>query len=45
MDRHTGTKVKSKFFLSSRKKDPVKAISRLTREFDNLHDARLWADA
>ncbi len=35
-DRHTGTKVIGKFFLSSRKKDAVKAASRLTREFDNL---------
>jgi len=29
-------KVIGKFFLSSRKKDVVKAVSRLTREFDNL---------
>ena len=35
-DRHTGSKVIGKFFLSSRKKDAVKAVSRLTREFDNL---------
>src|SRR5205085_10246841 len=35
-DRETGTKVIGKFFLSSRKKDAAKAISRLTREFDNL---------
>jgi aminoglycoside phosphotransferase (APT) family kinase protein len=35
-DRNTGTKIIGKFFLSSRKKDAVKAISRLTREFDNL---------
>lgn len=35
-DRETNTKVIGKFFLSSRKKDAVKAISRLTREFDNL---------
>lgn len=35
-DRDTGTKVIGKFFLSSRKKDVVKAVSRLTREFDNL---------
>jgi hypothetical protein len=35
-DRNTGTKLIGKFFLSSRKKDAVKAGSRLTREFDNL---------
>ena len=35
-DRKTGTKVIGKFFLSSGKKDAVKAVSRLTREFDNL---------
>ena len=35
-DRNTGTKVMGKFFLSSRKKDAVKAALRLTREFDNL---------
>ena len=35
-DRDTGAKVAGKFFLSARKKDPVKAVSRLTREFDNL---------
>lgn len=35
-DRNTGTKVIGKFFLSSRKKDTVKAVSRLTSEFDNL---------
>ncbi len=35
-DRNTGTKVIGKFFLSSRKKDTVKAVSRLTRESDNL---------
>ena len=35
-DRHSGTKVIGNFFLSSRKKDGVKAISRLTREFENL---------
>ncbi len=35
-DRDTGTKVIGKFFLSSRKKDAVKANSRLTREFNNL---------
>jgi len=35
-DRNTGTKVIGKFFLSTRKKDAVKADSRLTREFDSL---------
>jgi len=35
-DRHTGTKVIGKFFLSSKNKCAVKAASRLTREFDNL---------
>jgi hypothetical protein len=35
-DRTTGTKVIGKFFLSSRKRDAVKAVSCLTREFDNL---------
>ena len=35
-DRNTNTKAIGKFFLSSRKKDAVKAVSRLTREFDNL---------
>ena len=35
-DRNTGTKFIGKFFLSSRKRDVVKAVSRLTREFDNL---------
>ena len=35
-DRNTGTKLIGKFFLSSRKKDAVKAASRLTHEFDNL---------
>jgi aminoglycoside phosphotransferase (APT) family kinase protein len=35
-DRDTGTKVIGKFFLSSRKKDAVKAASHLTHEFDNL---------
>ena len=35
-DRDTGTKVIGKFFLSSRKTNAVKAVSRLTREFDNL---------
>jgi aminoglycoside phosphotransferase (APT) family kinase protein len=35
-DRDTGAKVAVKFFLSARKKDSVKAVSRLTREFDNL---------
>lgn len=35
-DRKTDIKVIGKFFLSSGKKDPVKAVSRLTREFDNL---------
>ena len=35
-DRHSGTKVIGNFFLSSRKKNGVKAISRLTREFENL---------
>ena len=35
-DRATGIKVIGKFFLSSKKKDAVKAASRLTREFDNL---------
>ena len=35
-DRHTGTKVIGKFFLSSRKKDAGKAASRLTHEFDTL---------
>jgi len=35
-DRHSGTKVIGKFFLSSRKRDAAKAASRLTREFDSL---------
>lgn len=35
-DRDTGAKVIGKFFLSSRKKNAAKAVSRLTREFDNL---------
>jgi len=35
-DRDTGTKLIGKFFLSARKRDGVKAVSRLTREFDNL---------
>ena len=35
-DRNTGTKVIGKFFLSSRKRNAMKAESRLTREFDNL---------
>lgn len=35
-DRTTGTKVIGKFFLSATKKDAAKAVSRLTREFDNL---------
>ena len=35
-DRNTCTKLIGKFFLSSRKKDAVKAALRLTREFDNL---------
>jgi len=35
-DRTTGTRLIGKFFLSSGKKDAVKAVSRLTREFDNL---------
>ena len=35
-DRNTGTKVIGKFFLSARKKDVAKAVSRLTREFENL---------
>src|SRR5450759_392236 len=35
-DRNTGTKLIGKFFLSSRKRDAVKAGSRMTREFDNL---------
>ena len=35
-DRNTGSKVIGKFFLSARKKDAIKAASRLTREFDNL---------
>jgi aminoglycoside phosphotransferase (APT) family kinase protein len=35
-DRDTGTKVIGKFFLSSKKKDAVKAASHLTHEFDNL---------
>jgi len=35
-DGNTGSKVIGKFFLSSRKKNAVKAASRLTREFDNL---------
>ncbi len=35
-DRNTGTKVIGKFFLSSRKRDAVKAASHLTHEFDNL---------
>ncbi|MCK9387986.1 MAG: aminoglycoside phosphotransferase family protein [Sulfuritalea sp.] len=39
-DRHTGSKVIGKFFLSSRKKNAAKAGSRLTREFDNLHMMR-----
>lgn len=39
-DRRAGTKVIGKFFLSARKKDPVKAVARLTREFDNLGTMR-----
>lgn len=35
-NRNTGAKVIGKFFLSSRKKNAVKAVSRLTHEFDNL---------
>jgi aminoglycoside phosphotransferase (APT) family kinase protein len=35
-DRNTGSRVIGKFFLSARKKDSIKAASRLTREFDNL---------
>ena len=35
-ERATDTKIVGKFFLSSRKKHEVKAVSRLTREFDNL---------
>ena len=35
-DRATGTKVIGKFFLSARKRDVPKAVSRLTREFENL---------
>jgi len=35
-DRATATKVIGKFFLSSKKTNAVKAVSRLTREFDNL---------
>ncbi|MDD5176346.1 MAG: phosphotransferase [Sterolibacterium sp.] len=35
-DRNTGTKVIGKFFRTSRKRDAIKADSRLTREFDNL---------
>jgi len=35
-DRNSGTKFIGKFFLSSRKRDIVKATARLTREFDNL---------
>ncbi len=41
-DRKTNTKVIGKFFLSSRKKDAGKAISRLTREFDNLRMMRAY---
>jgi aminoglycoside phosphotransferase (APT) family kinase protein len=39
-DRSTGEKVIGKFFLSSRKMNAVKAASRLTREFHNLHMMR-----
>ncbi len=35
-NRNTGTKVIGKFYLSARKRDAVKAVARLTREFDNL---------
>ena len=35
-DRNTGSKVIGKFFLSTRKRNPDKAASRLTHEFDNL---------
>ena len=35
-DRNTGSKVIGKFFLSARKRNPDKAASRLTHEFDNL---------
>ena len=35
-DRSSGAKLIGKFFLSSRKKNVTKAVSRLTREFDNL---------
>lgn len=39
-DRNTGAKFIGKFFLSSRKQDTVKAVARLTREFDNLSRLR-----
>lgn len=39
-DRHSGTKVVGKFFLSSRKRDAAKAAARLTGEYDNLCLAR-----
>ena len=39
-DRNTGSKVIGKFFLSSRKKNAIKAASRLTREVDNLRMMR-----
>lgn len=35
-DRHTGTKLIGKFFLSSRKNDAEKAAAHLTKEFDSL---------
>ena len=35
-DRHTGTKLIGKFFLSSRKNDAEKASAHLTKEFDSL---------
>ncbi len=35
-DRCSGAKVVGKFFRSSRKRDPEKAVAHLTREFDSL---------
>ena len=44
-DRDTGTKVIGKFFLSSRRTNAAKAVSRLTREFDNLDMMREYGMA
>jgi aminoglycoside phosphotransferase (APT) family kinase protein len=35
-ERHSGTRVVGKFFLSERKRDPAKAARRMAREFNNL---------